>query len=272
MGEHLRSRNRILSLVLLAALGVSACSGRVSKALPLPTKPPTPHVATLGYDISYPQCNVPLPNTAEFAIVGLNGGLANNYNNCFSAEMNWARKTVSSGRADVYVLTADPGPQVADWPDSGNTPRGTCAGGNTLACAYEYGRERASADMQHLNSAVPGYKGTVYLDVEQEFSWQDPAHNRAVLEGMTSEFETAGQKVGMYTLPGQWSKIVGEVPSSSPLESLPVWISGAQSVEEARKSCLGNGFRVGHIIMAQIPATVSGAIDQDIRCGDVTAG
>src|SRR5262249_48017503 len=41
---------------------------------------------TTGYDASYPQCSGSYPSNPLFAVVGVNGGLANNANRCLSGE------------------------------------------------------------------------------------------------------------------------------------------------------------------------------------------
>src|SRR5665213_4461664 len=53
---------------------------------------------TTGYDVSYPQCSGPYPSNPLFGIVGVNGGLADNANSCFSGELRWARKAPGQKR------------------------------------------------------------------------------------------------------------------------------------------------------------------------------
>src|ERR1700680_3192106 len=74
-----------------------------------------------GIDVSWPQCPWSNPKAAEaFGIIGVNGGLANDYSSCLRAEFNWAvtsaTGTSAQPRAQLYVSTADPGAGVADWP------------------------------------------------------------------------------------------------------------------------------------------------------------
>src|ERR1035441_2442349 len=57
----------------------------IGRAAPAPTG---------GYDVSYPQCSAKLPTAAQLGIVGVNGGLANNQNTCFTPELTWAKKSV----------------------------------------------------------------------------------------------------------------------------------------------------------------------------------
>jgi hypothetical protein len=111
-----------------------------------------------GIDVSYPQCpGTSLPAGEAFAIVGVNGGLANDYNSCLAAEFSYASgltKATSQPVAQLYVNTADPSNTVADWPygtdylgtdplgayPASTTPYGPCTGKDaTAACAYVYG-------------------------------------------------------------------------------------------------------------------------------------
>src|SRR6478609_8720988 len=103
-----------------------------------------------GNDVSYPQCGRALPVGAAFGIVGVNGGKASTLNPCFAAQLAWAKQSVGgTGQpaAAVYVNTGNPGDvylttpsSVSFWPSGGANSFGVCSGGNTAACAYEYGR------------------------------------------------------------------------------------------------------------------------------------
>ena len=143
---------------------------------------------TTGADVSYPQCGTTLPSFA-FGIVGVNDGLANNFNPCLGpsssypsytqSELYWA-VTASTGltspstqpKASLYVNTADPGNMyngkpIADWPTSGTNTDGTCTtttvtsrghtytvGANSDACAWEYGYNKATQDATWLTDAA----------------------------------------------------------------------------------------------------------------------
>ncbi len=119
-----------------------------------------------GIDVSYPQCGSSLPSGEAFAIVGVNGGLANDYNSCLKSEFGYAQNSTGSTsqpKAQLYVNTADPSNTVNDWPygtdystvdplgayatvsSSGSTPYGGCTSyTNTAACAYVYGYDMAA--------------------------------------------------------------------------------------------------------------------------------
>ncbi len=142
--------------------------------------------ATVGNDISFPQCGSAYPSGQAFGIVGVNDGIPNTLNPCFGpstsypsytqSELYWAVSTSAGAgaqaKASVYVNTADPGnvatgTLIADWPTSGSTPYGTCttttvtttsgtsiAGANSPACAWEYGNTKATQDAAYLQAAA----------------------------------------------------------------------------------------------------------------------
>lgn len=99
---------------------------------------------TTGFDVSYPQCGSTLPTPTAFAIVGVNGGLANDPNNCLGpdpsytdSELYWAESTAVGGTSQpntsLYVNTGDPGnlykgTPITDWPQTSlsTDPYGAC--------------------------------------------------------------------------------------------------------------------------------------------------
>src|SRR3954462_155483 len=104
----------------------------------------------VGYDVSYPQCGSSLPSARAFGIVGVNGGLSTRANPCLATQLDWAWRSngavAAQPRAQLYLNTANPGEvrdQVATWPRAGTTPYGSCDGGNSTACSWQYGWERA---------------------------------------------------------------------------------------------------------------------------------
>ena len=181
-----------------------------------------------GIDVSYPQCGASLPSGEAFAIVGVNGGLANNYNSCLNSQFTYAQKSTAVTKqapAQLYVNTADPGNGVGDWPspsqlgayNSTSTPSGTCtfangtsgAGANSPGCAYIYGYDMVSGirygtsnvigDVQAFKNATGATLTNypVWLDVETGNSWQSAsttgglAMNIADLQGMVDALNAA---------------------------------------------------------------------------------
>jgi hypothetical protein len=212
---------------------------------------------TVGYDVSYPQCESTLPADRAFAVVGVNGGLSTRTNPCLAEQLSWA--WASSGsvaaqpKAQLYLNTANPGQvrdQVTTWPRRGATPYGACDGSNSLACSWRYGRERAlNSVVSFLTPAArqarvpsPPSRYTWWLDVETTNTWQSgsadaQARNRATLEGMTSYLVSRGANVGLYSTRHQWTEIAGTVSARSNLAGRDSWLAGSTTIEGATAAC-----------------------------------
>lgn len=229
-----------------------------------------------GNDVSYPQCGMVLPSGQAFGIVGVNYGLANTTNPCLTSEIEWAQG--SSGhsklpRVSLYVNTADPGRHASDWPTSNtnpvsgkrvNDPYGRCGGGNSSACAWQYGWNMAALDAWERGVPSPG-KYLWWLDVETINSWEtSTVNNRADLEGMASYFRRIGGRVGIYSTAKQFGPLVGSVSASSPLYWLADWIPGAKTAAQAKKNCtLAPLTRGGGVTVTQ---RKTGLISSDLSC------
>jgi len=270
-------------VAVTAALAFVTASGGAAYAS-------SPSVPT-GNDVSYPQCGAALPSGQAFGIVAVNDGLANTTNPCLPAEIGWAQASTGTARqprASLYVNTADPGRGVGDWPagnddptngDHVKDPYGTCAGGNSRACAWQYGWDLAALDAQTRGVPGPGHYQW-WLDVETINSWQSSTQeNRADLEGMAAYFRHLGGTVGIYSTPRQWDPIVGTVPSTSPLYRLPDWIPGAKTLSQATKNCRQAPLtRGGTVTVAQWatasaspPSATPPAANRDVSCRSLPA-
>jgi hypothetical protein len=269
-------RNTVRSLVVIAL----AVAGAVL-AVPGTAQAAPPRV---GYDVSHPQCGTTLPPARAFAIVGVNGGLATKPNPCLAQQLVWAWKSNGSvdaqPKAQVYLNTANPGEvreEVTTWPTAGTTPYGTCDGGNTAACSWQYGWERAqnsvdnvftpAAQEARVDGRVSRY--TWWLDVETANTWQSGsadalARNRATLEGMTAYLVARGGTVGLYSTGRQWGRIVGRVPASSTLAGRNSWLAGATSLTGARATCTEPALTPrGRVTLTQY---VQGHLDRNHSC------
>lgn len=214
-------------------------------------------VSPVGIDVSHPQCGRDLPEEAAFAIVGVNGGVATRANPCLAEQLEWAWESNGSvpeqPAAQLYVNTANPG-QVRDlvttWPSAGVTPYGRCDGGNSAACSWRYGYERARdsvADFfvpaaREADAVSLPSRYTWWLDVETSNTWQRGSEdarsrNRAALEGMAAYLDSRGADIGLYSTGQQWARIVGSVPDDSPLAGLPSWLAGSSTLAEAVVAC-----------------------------------
>jgi hypothetical protein len=143
---------------------------------------------------------------------GRERGAAEQYEPCLEDEISSAQFSVGGTRqpkASLYVNTADPGNHgVTDWPASntdpvfGNhdkDPYGTCRGGNSRACAWQYGWNMALMDARTRAVQSPG-RYRWWLDLETANSWQSSTrNNRADLEAMAFYFRHIGAKVGIYS-------------------------------------------------------------------------
>src|SRR2546427_4681182 len=77
-----------------------------------------PSASPTGNDISYPQCGKTYPSGQAFAIVGVNGGKASNFNGCFNSEWSWAQTSrggTSQAPAQLYINTGNPGDVLAQY-------------------------------------------------------------------------------------------------------------------------------------------------------------
>jgi hypothetical protein len=208
-----------------------------------------------GNDVSYPQCGSQLPSGPAFAIVGVNGGLANDENPClgpsssYQSELAWAATSTVGGTSQpnvqLYVNTADPGNTyngtlISDWPTSSMTqdPYGNCTnttvtissgtytvGENSDACAWQYGYNMATQDTGWFTSAadainsvsVPDTASSYqwWLDVETANSWQSD-QTMNVADLEGMVAALAGAPlIGIYSTSSQWDTITGGTPPSS---------------------------------------------------------
>lgn len=227
-------------------------------------------VVQTGNDISWPQCSSRLPKGQLFGIVGVNGGLANTTNPCFSTQLAWANSSVggtSQDKAALYVNTANPGNTVGDWPTTGNSTKyGPCTGGDDQACAYQYGWNMAELDAtQRIGTNNPAnFKW--WLDVETNNSWETGqagiANNVADLEGMTDYFTSVGGRVGLYSTTYQWNQIAATVNSGS-LYGLDSWLPGARNLSGAQANCKSPALTGGTVTVTQYVAKQT---DYDYSC------
>lgn len=261
----------VLALVMVMSSGGAVFAAKHPYSKPAP--PPAP-VTILGNDISWPQCGKSLPSGQAFGIVGVNNGLANNTNPCFSAEFAWAQKSVGGTGQDkvaLYVNTANPGLAGSWWPSSNTyagtaitNPYGTCDGSDTPACAYVYGYAKAYDDANIRGVSNPS-SYLWWLDVETINSWEmNKVANAADLEGMTGYFQSIGARVGLYSTAYQWKQIVGSPSPTSNLNNLKSWVPGARSQSDAKTTCSTSPLTPGSTVT--LTQFVSKSLDYDYSC------
>jgi len=272
---------KILFAMLLSLVSVVVMAPTATAAKPIATTPATP----LGIDISYPQCGRQVPKTQAFGIVGVNGGLANTTNPCLADQLLWASKSLGGTpqeRIQLYVNTANPGGlNTASWPtnSTAENPHGVCNGSDTIACAWQYGWNRATEDVLErfkpaaasagINMAPSNY--IWWLDVETMNTWKAPTSsfntqsNTAVLEGMTAHFASISARVGIYSTAYQWGQIVGSsVSASSNLNGLKNWRPGGANLSTAKQACSAAPLTANGIVV--LTQFVSKNLDYDYSC------
>jgi hypothetical protein len=269
-------RHTLRSVVVVALAVVAAALTVPGTASAAPT--------TVGYDVSYPQCDTSLPRDRAFAIIGVNGGLSTKANPCLREQLTWAwgssGSVAAQPRAQVYLNTANPGQlldQITTWPERGATPYGSCNGTNTAACSWQYGWERAQNSVVSFFTpaaraarvdSLPS-RHVWWLDVETMNSWQSGsaaalARNRATLEGMTAYLVSRGARVGLYSTNQQWAQIVGTVPTTSLLAGRDSWLAGATSLTGAQALCARPSLVPrGRVTLGQY---VQGGLDRNTAC------
>ena len=275
-------------LLFVSLFAVSLFASMASSVVAAPkTSTSTP----LGIDVSWPQCNKTLPVNHAFGIVGVNGGLATTTNECMGDQLVWATKAIggtNQPKVQLYVNTANPGGLgTSSWPnnnvDSQNVispnPYGTCDNRDTLACAWQYGWNRAVDDVvlkfqpaaAQVGVQTDPAKYIWWLDVETENSWKlsgttfDAQSNTAVLEGMTAYFKSTGAQVGLYSTGAQWSQIVGKaVSSSSNLNGLINWRPGGANLTTAKSACKATPLTTGgKVVLTQF---IANSLDYNYSC------
>ena len=245
----------------------------------------------LGIDVSWPQCGKRLPTDQAFGIVGVNGGLATTTNPCLKDQLTWAGKSVggtSQEKLQLYVNTANPGGlNTTSWPKNnidpaGNAPinpHGKCDGSDSLACAWQYGWNRAVEDVLDRFRPAAAQAGVSslpsayiwWLDVETENTWKlsgstsDNQSNVAVLEGMTEYFKSVNGRIGLYSTGAQWQQIVGNsVGPLSNLNGLDNWRPGGASLNTSKAACTAAPLTTnGKVVLTQF---ISKGLDYNYSC------
>ncbi len=200
---------------------------------------------SFGWDISYPQCDKPLPEGASaFVVVGVTGGRSFRHNRCLGQQWRWARKR---GAAGIYLNVNYP--HTADERALGATSdrQPDCAPDAEACMAYNFGLNNVRDAL-----AYAGDQGVrapfAWLDVEHLNYWDpNPALNAVVLRGAIDGIREAGMEVGIYSTPYQYGKIMGgETPQ------VPVWTAGAPDLGAVARYCADKGFGGGPVVIVQL--------------------
>lgn len=195
-------------------------------------------LSTTGVDVSYPQCGSSLTSSPAFAIVGVNGGLANTLNACLGpsssypnyqqSELYWATKfttgaKVAQPKVSLYVNTADPGNMyngvpILDWPTTSlRSDPNPCTtvqvltssgsqvwvGANSTGCAWQYGYNMATQDAGWLSGAAGAINtqlGSTYVspNFQSYVWWLDVETANTWQTGSTGQLMNVAVLQGMY--------------------------------------------------------------------------
>ena len=240
--------------------------------------------ASLGYDISFPQCSSNLPTPVGFGIVGVNDGHPFSVNPCLARELQWATSTLTAS-PEFYANTANPGPvNNASWPTLQQTPQ-VCFGANSVACSYDYGWNAARGSFDNAvvaetqigtpSPSAAAAQARWWLDVESGNAWETIrttngptsaafANDDAVMQGELAYFASAGvTSVGVYSTTSQWIGLMGVTGST--FAATKAWMTGYATLAAAQAACApaSASFTGGRVAMIQYPSI---GLDGDYRC------
>lgn len=237
MGIARRGRARVATAVMAATVMAFAPPAMAAKSASRSASP-------VGSDISWPQCGGAYPSGQAFGIVGVNHGRADDFNTCFASEMQWAAGSTGASaqpKVQIYANTGDPGNTVSDWPKTGSSGYGDCSGGDDMACAWQYGYNMATADLEAVtNDGLNPASYPWWLDVETTNTWQGGTTtglqmNIVDIQGMQYALEAAGVKWGIYSTGYQWTQITAG--DTTTFAGVPNWEPGARTERGAQSNC-----------------------------------
>ena len=218
---------------------------------------------TVGYDVSYPQCDGPLPVNPAFGIVGVSDGLAYGKNPCLAQQYAWALAAPKAAPA-FYMNTGNPGTaatRVSWYAQTGPRP---CSPADEAGCAYDYGYNAAKHAFAYATaqtSATAAAAAVWWLDVETANSWStDLSLNNVDIEGSIAFLQGAGVAgVGIYSTGYQWGQITGGAGLGT---TVPNWVAGALNAKRAPEMC-SSSFSGGKVRLVQY---LSGGFDANYTC------
>jgi hypothetical protein len=258
-------RERISWLFALSGLVLVWFAGSSPAALAAPPDPlrvEEPRI-NLGYDISFPQCKRPLPDTPfGFIVIGVTGGSAFTTSECLREQFEWARKNTTSAPGLYFNLN---GVMYKTYAYALDGPKGKCRkdffceaynyGYNTAKFAYEY------ASDQDVTS------DEWWLDVEWMNYWpRSTALNDVTIQAAIDFMVSKQVSVGIYSTQLQWTRIAGKkfVPQLPSKAHIPLWLATAADRASAPSYCSPeNAFAGGIIWYVQYPGA---KFDENVDC------
>ncbi len=244
--------------------------------VPLPDLTTTPKTTalprTFGADVSWPQCpkgmgipkkrseGAPMPTAAaRFLVIGLTNGPSFVANPCIADQVAWARQRNLPVAA--YAVVSYPDPRTL----ARTRTSGPYDGRTRLGGLRNSGYQAARFNLRTLAAAgLP--TPVVWVDVEPVtgFAWSaDRAANAAVVEGTVRGYTDAGFRVGLYSTPNLWQRVVGGLRIGG-----PEWrAAGTTSQAEALRRCRDDwSFQGGPGVLAQ---WVEDGRDRNVTCPGV---
>ncbi|HUX86232.1 MAG TPA: hypothetical protein VMW65_04460 [Chloroflexota bacterium] len=212
---------------------------------------------TLGFDISYPQCQTmtspfaPTNLSYQFAVLGVTGGRAMTQNRCLGEELQIAAQQKLSPSFYLNVNY----PRSAALSDAASGPLGTCDTTDSQCLSYTYGWNTAQNAYRYAQQTVQDLNVTSvpsvwWLDVEIANYWsRDPSLNDRVIQGAIDFFgwNVSNATVGIYSIRSNWNQIAG----SDFQPSVPTWVAGAHSLAGASFLCSQSSFTGGPVALVQ---------------------
>jgi LysM repeat protein len=204
----------------------------------------------VGYDVSYPNCAVPVPASHAFAVIGLNWGRPFTTNPCFARE--WA---VAQPPPSIYINTAYSRTLFRHiTPDCGAAGRSQPLR-RAAQRAYAVGCSEAAAALKLVAATSPL---AIWLDVEPGNTWSSQRSlNAATIKGILEHLLTQSPHpmVGVYSNVGFWRQIAGAWSSLS----VPEWVATGAPDPPGCPS----GFANGPVWLSQ---SSDGPLDVDTVC------
>lgn len=243
---------------------------RAPESLDIPSVPPADDRGIVeGGDLSWPQCpegmgikerrtlGLPMPLTsAEYVVIGLTNGPAFTPNPCLASQVEWAKK--NKVMTSAYAVISYPrDATVREYGGEGPGDPDTKIGRLT-----NVGYQQAAWNLEAMERA--GLESpSVWLDVEPVAVWEwsdDIEANQAVVKGALAGYQDAGKRVGVYSIEGLWTPIVGDLQLQ-----LPEWRpAGEASRAAALERCGGEWmFQGGAAVMVQ---WLENGRDRNVTC------
>ena len=189
--------------------------------------------AGTGYDLSFPNCGTTYPGGGfDYAVVGVNHGIAFTRNPCLSSEWRWA---LQSPAASVYMNVNAPQPGETE---GATGPAGQCVGNDTGCVAYNYGYNAAVNAFSY--ASTQGVNASVWwLDVELVPASENPTYwdtstynNSRTIQGAIDALRGEGAVPGIYSTHYQFGKIAGTYAPG-----VPIWKATASDYVTAQAAC-----------------------------------